>query len=39
VHWGTWWPVGLPQRPYLIVARLAPSTSVHVLRHGQSVQL
>ena len=49
VHWGTWWPVGLPQRPDLIdapgaafaehVARLAPTTSVHVLRHGQSVQL
>ena len=49
VHWGTWWPVGLPQRPDLIdapgaafaehVARVAPTTSVHVLRHGQSVQL
>ena len=49
VHWGTWWPIGLPQRPDLIdrpavafadrVARLAPSTRVHVLRHGQSVNL
>jgi L-ascorbate metabolism protein UlaG (beta-lactamase superfamily) len=49
VHWGTWWPVGLPQRPDLIdapgaafaehVARLAATTRVHVLRHGQSVQL
>jgi L-ascorbate metabolism protein UlaG (beta-lactamase superfamily) len=49
VHWGTWWPVGLPQRPDLIdapgpafaehVARLVPTSSVHVLRHGQSVQL
>jgi L-ascorbate metabolism protein UlaG (beta-lactamase superfamily) len=49
VHWGTWWPVGLPQRRDLIdlpasafadrVARIAPSTRVHVLRHGQSVEL
>lgn len=49
VHWGTWWPIGLLQRPDLIdlpavgfaehVARLAPTTSVHVLRHGQSVKL
>jgi L-ascorbate metabolism protein UlaG (beta-lactamase superfamily) len=49
VHWGTWWPLGLPQRPELIdlpaaafaehVARMAPSTSVHVLRHGQSLKL
>ena len=49
VHWGTWWPIGLPQRPDLIdrpavefadrVARLAPSTRVHVLRHGQVVKL
>ena len=49
VHWGTWWPIGLPQRPQLIdlpaaafaehVARLAPSTTVHLLRHGQSVKL
>jgi L-ascorbate metabolism protein UlaG (beta-lactamase superfamily) len=49
VHWGTWWPIGLPQRPNLIdrpaaafadrVARLAPGTRVHVLRHGQSVML
>ena len=49
VHWGTWWPIGLPQRPDLIdrpavefadrVARLAPSTRVHVLRHGQVVML
>ena len=49
VHWGTWWPIGLPQRPDLIdlpaaafaehVARLAPSTSVHLLRHGQSIKL
>ncbi|HWJ53026.1 MAG TPA: MBL fold metallo-hydrolase [Propionibacteriaceae bacterium] len=49
VHWGTWWPIGLPQRPDLIdlpavsfaehVARLAPTTSVHLLRHGQSVKL
>jgi L-ascorbate metabolism protein UlaG (beta-lactamase superfamily) len=49
VHWGTWWPIGLPQRPELIdlpaeafarhIARLAPSTSVHVLRHGQSIKL
>ena len=49
VHWGTWWPIGLPQRPDLIdlpavafadrVARIAPSTRVHILRHGQSVKL
>ena len=49
VHWGTWWPIGLRQRPELIdlpaeafaeqVARVAPSTSVHLLRHGQSVEL
>jgi len=49
VHWGTWWPIGLPQRPDLIdlpavafadhVAHLAPNTSVHLLQHGQSVQL
>jgi L-ascorbate metabolism protein UlaG (beta-lactamase superfamily) len=49
VHWGTWWPIGLPQRPNLIdlpaqafaehVSRLAPKTSVHLLRHGQSVKL
>ena len=49
VHWGTWWPIGLPQRPDLIdlpaaafaehVVRMAPTTSVHLLRHGQSVKL
>jgi L-ascorbate metabolism protein UlaG (beta-lactamase superfamily) len=49
VHWGTWWPIGLPQRADLIdlpglafadhSARLAPSTSVHLLQHGQSVEL
>jgi hypothetical protein len=49
VHWGTWWPIGLPQRPDLIdlpamafadhVVRLAPSTTVHLLQHGQSVML
>jgi L-ascorbate metabolism protein UlaG (beta-lactamase superfamily) len=49
VHWGTWWPLGLPQRTDLIdlpaavfadsVARLAPATQVHVLRHGHSVKL
>jgi L-ascorbate metabolism protein UlaG (beta-lactamase superfamily) len=49
VHWGTWWPIGLPQRPELIdlpaerfaehVGRVAPATSVHLLRHGQSVTL
>src|SRR4051794_3273817 len=49
VHWGTWWPIGLPQRPDLIdlpaetfaehVARVAPTTSVHLLRHGQSIEL
>ena len=49
VHWGTLWPMGLPQRADLIdlpaptfaehVARLAPTTSVHLLRHGQSVEL
>jgi L-ascorbate metabolism protein UlaG (beta-lactamase superfamily) len=49
VHWGTWWPIGLPQRRDLIdlpaeafadhVAHLAPTTSVHILRHGQSMTL
>ena len=49
VHWGTWWPIGLPQRSDLIdlpamafadhVVRLAPTTSVHLLQHGQSVML
>jgi L-ascorbate metabolism protein UlaG (beta-lactamase superfamily) len=49
VHWGTWWPIGLPQRRDLIdlpaaafadhVARLAPTTGVHILRHGQSITL
>jgi L-ascorbate metabolism protein UlaG (beta-lactamase superfamily) len=49
VHWGTWWPIGLPQRPDLIdlpaaafaehVARLSPTTRVHLLRHGESVTL
>jgi L-ascorbate metabolism protein UlaG (beta-lactamase superfamily) len=49
VHWGTWWPIGLPQRPDLIdlpaaafaehLARLAPKTSVHLPRHGQSIKL
>ncbi len=49
VHWGTWWPIGLPQRPDLIdrpaiafadqVAQIAPSTRVHILRHSQSVKL
>jgi L-ascorbate metabolism protein UlaG (beta-lactamase superfamily) len=49
VHWGTWWPIGLRQRPELIdlpaerfaehVARVAPTTSVHLLRHGQSVEV
>jgi L-ascorbate metabolism protein UlaG (beta-lactamase superfamily) len=49
VHWGTLWPIGLPKRPDLIdlpgvafadlVSRLAPATSVHLLRHGQSVML
>jgi L-ascorbate metabolism protein UlaG (beta-lactamase superfamily) len=49
VHWGTWWPIGLPQRRDLIdlpatafadhVARLAPTTSVHILRHSQSITL
>jgi L-ascorbate metabolism protein UlaG (beta-lactamase superfamily) len=49
VHWGTWWPIGLRQRAELIdlpaetfaehVARVAPTTSVHLLRHGQSVEL
>jgi L-ascorbate metabolism protein UlaG (beta-lactamase superfamily) len=49
VHWGTWWPIGLPERPDLIdrpatafaehVARVAPTTSVHLLQHGQSVKL
>jgi L-ascorbate metabolism protein UlaG (beta-lactamase superfamily) len=47
VHWGTWWPIGLPQRLDLIdlpaaafayhVARLAPTTEVHLLTHGQSI--
>lgn len=49
VHWGTWWPIGLPQRRDLIdlpatafadhVARLAPTTSVHILRHNESITL
>jgi hypothetical protein len=49
VHWGTWWPIGLPQRPELIdrpavafaehVARVAPSTRVHLLDHGQLLEL
>jgi len=49
VHWGTWWPIGLRQRPELIdlpaeafaeyIARVAPTTRVHLLRHGQSVSL
>jgi L-ascorbate metabolism protein UlaG (beta-lactamase superfamily) len=49
MHWGTWWPIGLPQRADLIdlpgpafaehSARLAPSTSVHLLRHGQSIEV
>jgi L-ascorbate metabolism protein UlaG (beta-lactamase superfamily) len=49
VHWGTWWPIGLAQCADLIdrpavsfadhVAHLAPTTRVHVLRHGQSVEL
>jgi L-ascorbate metabolism protein UlaG (beta-lactamase superfamily) len=49
VHWGTLWPIGLPQRPGLIdlpaeafaeqIARMAPTTSIHLLRHGQSVKL
>jgi L-ascorbate metabolism protein UlaG (beta-lactamase superfamily) len=49
VHWGTWWPIGLPQRADLIdlpapafahhVARLAPTTRVHLLRHGQTIKL
>jgi L-ascorbate metabolism protein UlaG (beta-lactamase superfamily) len=49
VHWGTWWPIGLPQRRDLIdlpatafahhVARLAPATRVDLLLHGQSVTL
>jgi hypothetical protein len=49
VHWGTWWPIGLRQRADLIdlpaaafadqVARLAPTTTVHLLRNGQSVNL
>jgi L-ascorbate metabolism protein UlaG (beta-lactamase superfamily) len=49
VHWGTWWPIGLPQRPELIdrpavafaehVAREAPTTRVHLLDHGQSLKL
>lgn len=49
VHWGTWWPIGLPLRTDLIdlpaaaftdhVARLTPTTSVHRLRHGESINL
>ena len=49
VHWGTLWPIGLRQRPELIdlpaeafaehVSRVAPTTRVHLLRHGQSVSL
>ena len=49
VHWGIWWPIGLRQRPELIdlpaeafaehVSRVAPTTRVHLLRHGQSVSL
>jgi len=49
VHWGTWWPVGLRDRPDLIdspgpefaeqVSRLGCSTSVHVLRHAESLTL
>jgi L-ascorbate metabolism protein UlaG (beta-lactamase superfamily) len=49
VHWGTWWPLGLRQRRDLIdlpatafadhVARLVPSTEVHLLRHGQSLNV
>jgi hypothetical protein len=49
VHWGTWWPIGLPQRLDLIdrpgaafvdhVARLVPRTTVHLLQHGQWVTL
>ena len=49
VHWGTWWPIGLPQRSDLIdlpaaafaahVARLFPTTEVHVLGHGQSINV
>jgi hypothetical protein len=49
VHRGTWWPISLPQRRDLIdlpaeafadqVARIAPTTKVHLLRHGQSVTL
>jgi L-ascorbate metabolism protein UlaG (beta-lactamase superfamily) len=49
VHWGTWWPIGLPERPDLIdrpavafaehVAREAPTTRVHLLDHGQSLKL
>jgi L-ascorbate metabolism protein UlaG (beta-lactamase superfamily) len=47
VHWGTWWPIGLPERLDLIdlpapafadhVARLVSFTEVHLLGHGQSV--
>jgi hypothetical protein len=47
VYWGTWWPVGLPQPADLIdlpaaafaaqVVRIAPATSVHVLRSSSSV--
>jgi L-ascorbate metabolism protein UlaG (beta-lactamase superfamily) len=49
VHWGTWWPIGLPQQADLIdlpavaftqhVTRLSPTTRVHLMRHGQSVEL
>jgi L-ascorbate metabolism protein UlaG (beta-lactamase superfamily) len=49
VHWGTWWPLGLRQRLDLIdlpatafadhVARLVPSTKVHLLRHGRSLNV
>jgi L-ascorbate metabolism protein UlaG (beta-lactamase superfamily) len=47
VHWGTWWPVGLPQQRSRIdqparrfadhLARLAPSTQVRILGHGESL--
>lgn len=49
IHWGTLWPIGLPQRADLIdwpapsfadhVARLAPTIKVHLLRHAQSIML
>ena len=49
VHWGTLWPLGLRQRRDLIdlpattfadhVARLVPSTKVHLLRHGRSINV